>query len=38
MDEEKEVKPRRGLPWWLVIGFAAVALLLFIPLLSGRGR
>ena len=35
MDEEKEVKPRRGLPWWLVIGFAAGALLLFIPLVSG---
>ena len=38
MEEGKEDKPRRGLPWWLVISFAAFALLLFIPLVtSGDG-
>ena len=35
MDEQKEQKGRRRLPSWLILGFAAVALVLFVPLLRG---
>ncbi len=38
MDEDRnEGKPRPGLPWWIIVGFGLVALLLFISLLSSGG-
>ena len=35
MEQAKNDETRRRVPWWLILGFAALALLLFIPLLSG---
>ncbi len=35
MEEGKEDKPRRRLPPWLILGFALIAVLLFVPLLRG---
>jgi len=35
MDEEKGQKGRRRLPPWLILGFALIAVLLFVPLLRG---
>ncbi|MCH8919752.1 MAG: ATP-dependent zinc metalloprotease FtsH [Chloroflexi bacterium] len=35
MDEKKEQKGRRRLPPWLILGFALIAVLLFVPMLRG---
>jgi cell division protease FtsH len=42
MDEERNAKEkengsRRGFPWWLILPFAVVAALLFLPFLRGGG-
>ena len=35
MEEGKGDKPRRRLPWWLIVGFVALVLLVFVPLIGG---
>ncbi|MFQ5814800.1 MAG: hypothetical protein ACE5I2_16605, partial [Anaerolineae bacterium] len=39
MEKERNDKTRRRLPWWLIFGFALVAGLLLLPLItSGSGE